>query len=80
MATTIQLENTFSDNSKRQLNIGTIDDDSPNVNIATLKANIRAVNSNPSFANYYLSTGGASFVSISGATINTESITEIDLS
>lgn len=80
MASTIQLTNTFTDRTTRQLNIGTIPSSSAKVNPATLKANINTINADPStFAPYYLSTGGASFASITAATIINESVTEIPL-
>ena len=79
MATsTIKLITGFSDESKRELEIGPLSPTSAAVTNA--KANIAQVNNNISnIADIYISEGGASCVGIIGAQIITTNETEINL-
>lgn len=76
----IELTNTFADETTRKLEIGPFDTDAGVAHSLALKANIASVNSDAAVIGAtYLSNGGASFVSISAATITVTDEREINL-
>ena len=76
----IEIESVFADDTTRKFELGPFDTDAAVVQSAQAKANIAAVNSEAAvIGSVYLSNGGASFVSIKGATITYSDIREINL-